>query len=594
MSRSSRQQKEYSIEKFLIEKYGTNYIGEINNSERTNFCIAAFEFVGRKIKENWTYKNAHQKIPFIYKDRKNWEGISSSQSWNKFIKGQETKYHSLSLEMKIKLIRNHLQNDFYYYGNDKLNDEIGTQSEVKEQLISIYCNTHGWKPINLCAVIWKSNIFLCRECATESRAEKRRISIETIRSEWNQLEREVNKDAIYENNKTPIPFFSKKYKWPAQQTWGSYMTNKAFKGHDPHDIRTLIDKKGYLKNLMYKYNLKNKTNYFLNPLWEPDDNIGPKSEIEICAPEFRNKVVFMTWDDFFNKNQKPILKSLRENQTSYIKEVAAETGRFISAEWEYDNNAHTPIPFISDKEIYEGIIFANSWNQIYSGFGFSVQAMVNKKEFYTPMFEDLHFKLNKEIDNKKSFSQIIEATCKEGHPVKRSLESFRNSPEGFCKRCNDKSPDDLNSFIRNQKKAINKAYLYYCFLKDREGNYAKKIGITKFKDRRLRFKSSYVYKDIFVHDEICSLSRAEARGIEKKLLLDSEEFKYDGDFLANSEDKERFEGYTELRKLSLDDEFIIRLIKKYISEIKIKGWLDFWLDNFSGKQERSYLKKRDG
>ena len=136
--------------------------------------------------------------------------------------------------------------------------------------------------------------------------------------------------------------------------------------------------------------------------------------------------------------------------------------------------------------------------------------------------------------------------------------------------------------------------MYYCFLKDRKGNYAKKIGITKFKDRRLRFKSSYVYKDIFVHDEICSLSRAEARGIEKKLLLDSEEFKYDGDFLANSEDKERFEGYTELRKLSLDDEFIIRLIKKYINEIKIKGWLDFWLDNFSGKQERSYLKKRDG
>ncbi len=49
MSRSSKQQKEYSIEKFLIEKYGTNYIGEINNSERKNFCIAAFEFVGKKI-----------------------------------------------------------------------------------------------------------------------------------------------------------------------------------------------------------------------------------------------------------------------------------------------------------------------------------------------------------------------------------------------------------------------------------------------------------------------------------------------------------------------------------------------------------------
>ena len=66
MTKSSRQQREHLIEKFLIEKYGTKYIGEINNSARTNFCIAAFDFVGRKIEENWTYKNANQKIPFIY------------------------------------------------------------------------------------------------------------------------------------------------------------------------------------------------------------------------------------------------------------------------------------------------------------------------------------------------------------------------------------------------------------------------------------------------------------------------------------------------------------------------------------------------
>ena len=35
-------------------------------------------------------------------------------------------------------------------------------------------------------------------------------------------------------------------------------------------------------------------------------------------------------------------------------------------------------------------------NQISNGFGFSFQAMVNKKEFYSPMFEDLHFKLKRE------------------------------------------------------------------------------------------------------------------------------------------------------------------------------------------------------
>ena len=186
MTKSSRQQREHLIEKFLIEKYGTKYIGEINNSARTNFCIAAFDFVGRKIEENWTYKNANQKIPFIYIGKKNWEGIFSSQTWNKFIRGQETKYHSLCLEMKIKLIRNHLQNNFYYYENDKLNDEIKIRSEVKKQKISIYCHTHSWQPINLSAVFWKANNFLCRECATESRAEKNRLSTETIINEWNK------------------------------------------------------------------------------------------------------------------------------------------------------------------------------------------------------------------------------------------------------------------------------------------------------------------------------------------------------------------------------------------------------------------------
>jgi len=29
----------------------------------------------------------------------------------------------------------------------------------------------------------------------------------------------------------------------------------------------------------------------------------------------------MNWDDFFNRNQKPSLKSLRENQKSYINEL---------------------------------------------------------------------------------------------------------------------------------------------------------------------------------------------------------------------------------------------------------------------------------
>ena len=76
----------------------------------------------------------------------------------------------------------------------------------------------------------------------------------------------------------------------------------------------------------------------------PNENIGPKSDIQICVPDFKNKVAYMTWYDFFELNQPPNLKSLRENQSSYIREVASDSGRVIKKDWVYDNNAHTPIP----------------------------------------------------------------------------------------------------------------------------------------------------------------------------------------------------------------------------------------------------------
>ena len=49
MIRSSIIEMKYLIEKFLIKNYGTKFIGQINTAKRTNFCIDAFKFFGRKL-----------------------------------------------------------------------------------------------------------------------------------------------------------------------------------------------------------------------------------------------------------------------------------------------------------------------------------------------------------------------------------------------------------------------------------------------------------------------------------------------------------------------------------------------------------------
>lgn len=588
----SRDKRRELIAKYMLKKFSTKFIGEINKHDRTEFCRDVFRYVGRNIRKDWTYKNSNQKIPFTYFGRANWEGINSKQEWNKFIQGKESQYHSLEINEKINLIRNHLKNEFNYNEVDKLDNEISRESKVKNQKISIYCPKHKWiEDLNLSSVLWKANEFICPKCAKEFASNKLRLSISEIKKEWDKLERIVDGDFKYVNNMTPISFYSKKFDWGAEQTWNSYKQNKSKGSNDPQDLRCLTNKKGYLIRELEKYNEKNKTKYKINPDWNIKDNIGPKSEIQLLDPDFKNHIAYMNWYDFFVLKQTPILKSLKENQSSYIREFAKDTGRIISKSWVYSNDAHELIKFTSNNKIYDGVIFANSWNQISNGSGYSIQSMVNKKEFYTPMFEDLNFELRNEIDNKKSFSQKIKATCEEGHFINRSLISFKNSPEGFCTRCNEKSPDDLNSFLKSEKKRNQRAYIYYCNLTDREGNLSKKIGITKFKKRSLRFKSSYIYEDIFLHDEICLLNRAEARAIEKRLLLDTEEFKYKGKFLADSESKERFEGHSELREKNLKDDFVIDLIKKYLVEIQNIGWIEFWLKNNPGNQESSYKNK---
>ena len=86
----------------------------------------------------------------------------------------------------------------------------------------------------------------------------------------------------------------------------------------------------------------------------PNENIGPKSDIQICVPDFKNKVAYMTWYDFFELKQPPNLKSLRENQSSYIREVASDSGRVIKKDWVYDNfNLQTPqkVPLVLVKAV---------------------------------------------------------------------------------------------------------------------------------------------------------------------------------------------------------------------------------------------------
>ena len=589
--RSSNEERKGVIQEYLAKNYGVKKIGEIDRGERDQLCRDLFELLGRTIPGEWKYKNTFSKIPFVFTKRRNWEGIEASQLWNKFILGQEIEFKSLDVSNKIKLIRNFLKNNFKYEMKDKLNLEISDKSTVKKTKISLFCAKHGWTNLNLSGILWEINDFICEDCAQESRESKNRLSFDDIKNEWNQLDRIVDDNQVYINNRTPINFFSKKYNWPAFQSWDSYNLNAKNGKNDPHDIRCLHDKKGYFEKLLCEYNDRNNTSYKIDPDWNIRDGIGPKHDIKLLAPEFDNFGVTMNWLDFFTYNQKPIFKSLKGNQTKYIKQFAKRTGRLIDDNWVYSGDAHELIEFKSDKPIYEGFKFKNSWQQINQGTGFSVQSMSNKHDFYSLLLKEMGYSLIKKIDNCKAFSQIINVKCNEGHLINRSLADLKRSPEGFCLLCTDHKPDNFKVFASNQKRRNENAYLYYCLLEDKDGNKAKKLGITKFKNRRLRFKSSYLYKDIFIHDDICELSRAEAAGIEKRILLDTRRWKYEGEFSAEDDSKRDFDGKTELRNLDMDDKLVISSIKNYLVEVKAKGWETFWLDNNPGKSERKQLKK---
>ena len=92
------------------------------------------------------------------------------------------------------------------------------------------------------------------------------------------------------NNSTQIPFYSKKYEWQASQSWQSFQMNfdPNQPSRDPHDTRTLIDKPGYLAKLLQSFNCENNTAYQIDPDWLIPEDIGPASQIQLLAPEWRN------------------------------------------------------------------------------------------------------------------------------------------------------------------------------------------------------------------------------------------------------------------------------------------------------------------
>ena len=286
---------------FLKENYSVSSLGEINHLEKSKVIREVFHLMGRKVNRQWNYKNSKTKIPFEYIDRGEWNGVNAQQIWDKFIIGQDIQYKSLTKEEKIRYIRNILKNHYKYEEIDHLNEEIVEENRVIDTKISLFCGKHQiWNSdIRLDLIITKKNTNICRECSHEDRKEALKISKEFIIDEWNKLERIVDKDFEYINNTVPIQFFSTKFSWPAAQSWGSYQTNRTDTNPDPHDIRTLIDKRGYLNKLLAEYNNKNQTAYKIDPNWIISDNIGPKSDINLVAPEFNNFIVKMTWYDFF-------------------------------------------------------------------------------------------------------------------------------------------------------------------------------------------------------------------------------------------------------------------------------------------------------
>ena len=569
--------------------------GKLSRHEKSKVVIDAFKEVGREVEEFWSFESVNKSIPFVYishPSEEAWNGIASFQSWEKFKRGQESQFTGISLDQKLLLIRNYLKIYYGYTGPDRLSLEVSESAKQRDIKISLYCDKHGWNdPVNLTSVIYKELKQSCTRCEFESKIDGYRIDIKEIIELWNSLDRIVGEDAIYVNNSTQIPFYSKKYEWQASQSWQSFQMNfdPNQPSRDPHDTRTLIDKPGYLAKLLQSFNCENNTAYQIDPDWLIPEDIGPASQIQLLAPEWRNFAVEMNWSDFFNLGQKPIFKSII-NQTGYIKLIASETGRqIIPEDWKYNGDAHSLITFVSPLPRYSGMIFANSWNQISNRVGFSVQAMVNKQSFFGDLLSYYGIALEKPINDRLPMSQFVSAMCEEGHEVFRPLSEFRRSPETFCLTCFERKPDCLSAFAKNLEHASGEAFVYFVKLVDIDGTYASKIGITNKPDVSKRFNGGTFAELFFSSSSVGRLTRAEAFVIESLLLVDTQDFPYEKKFYDDESRQEQIEGWSELRDLSLPKDWVIDLFKKYFGYVKEIGWVEVALQKLKTTSKEKEL-----
>ncbi len=580
--------RQTQILSFLKSKYGISSLGEANYKKREMIIRDTFSLMNRIIDEGWVYKNSHSKIPFIFKlDNPNdWNQTRAEQSWDKFVVGKEVQYFGLTKENRIKLIRNVLKNSYQYALDDKLEEEIEVSKTIKKQKISLYCASHGWNdPINLSSILQKTAKGTCTLCLKHDVHEAQRVDFERIVKEWNLLERTVSEGQIYVNNRTPIRFYSKCYQWFAEQSWDSYqlhkekakhsLTEEEYLSYDPHDERSLVDKPNYLKKILDDFNKVNKKAFKLDPAWEIPSNIGKRNELHILDPQWKNHLVLTPWQTLIDQKKYPNFKSIAD-KSKYIREVFEESGRNILLDWSYSGDAHQVIPFTSKRPCHEGMIFANSWNHVSNGLGFSIQAMINKSTYYGSIVEDLDYRLITPIDDGSAMSQMVSIECDAFHASTKSLYSFAIAPESFCHICSNHKPDSLKVLINDKERRNQKTYIYYCLLQDIRSRSAKKIGITKHKNPKHRLGASFFIKDLAADHCFPMLNRAEACAVERKLLIETGDWYYEDDFDISESRAAKFPGHTELRDITLPDIHVHHLLRKNLEIIKSIGWISFW------------------
>ena len=218
--------------------------------------------------------------------------------------------------------------------------------------------------------------------------------------------------------------------------------------------------------------------------------------------------------------------------------------------------------------------------------------MCNKSEYFAPRIKEFGYSLESQIIDNEPLSQTITARCSDGHEIFRTLQDFNRSPETFCLTCHENKPDSILTFCRDKKRAESNAYIYFVLLKDIQGSLAKKIGITCKSPVSKRFSADIFERELIKSNSLANLTRAEAFCVESSLLRATKDYQYIGDFLDTENSGRNFEGYTELRRTSLDDSYVINQIEEDIKKVKQIGWIQFAKSNLKlTRKEREVVEK---